>query len=220
VTTRPIDPGDGVTRPISIVGLVGGQWFGRDAEAALRRADALIGHARQFALLPADIPGERVELWGDIDAVIARAVEVRDSGGRACILSDGDPGYHGMLRQAIARLGEGVVAVYPAPSAVALACARAGVPWDDAVVVSLHGGTLDAAVAATLANPKVAVLVSKARPADAVGRALADAGVDDRLVVVCSRLGEAEAERVVFTDVAGLAAGTFDPLSVVVLRRP
>jgi precorrin-6Y C5,15-methyltransferase (decarboxylating) len=220
VTTRPVDRGDPRTRPITIVGLVGGQWFGRDAEAALRRAHVLIGHARQFALLPADIPGERVELWGDIDAVIARAVEARDSGGRACILSDGDPGYYGMLRLAIARLGEGAVAVHPAPSAVALACARAGIPWDDAVVVSLHGGTLDDAVAAAVAHPKVAVLVSKARPAAAVGRALADAGVDDRLVVVCSRLGEGEAERVVFTDVAGLADGTFDPLSVVLLRDP
>jgi precorrin-6B C5,15-methyltransferase / cobalt-precorrin-6B C5,C15-methyltransferase len=219
MTTRPVDRGD-TTRPIAIVGLVGGQWFGRDAEAALRRANVLIGHARQFALLPADIPGERVELWGDIDAVIARAVETREAGGSACILSDGDPGYYGMLRQAIARLGEGAVAVHPAPSAVALACARAGIPWDDAVVVSLHGGTLDAAVAAAAAHPTVVVLVSKARPAAAVGRALADAGIDDRLVVVCSRLGEAEAESVVFTDVAGLAAGAFDPLSVVILRRP
>jgi precorrin-6Y C5,15-methyltransferase (decarboxylating) len=219
MTTRPVDRGD-TTRPIAIVGLVGGQWFGRDAEAALRRADVLIGHGRQFALLPTDIPGERVELWGDIDAVVARAIETRDSGGRACILSDGDPGYYGMLRQAIARLGEGAVAVHPAPSAVALAFARAGIPWDDAVVLSLHGGTLDDTVAAAIAHAKVAVLVSKARPAAAVGRALADAGVDDRLVVVCSRLGEAEAERVVFTDVAGLAAGTFDPLSVVILRRP
>jgi precorrin-6Y C5,15-methyltransferase (decarboxylating) len=220
VTTRPVDRGAGSAPPISIVGLVGGQWFGRDADAALRRATVLIGHARQFALLPDDIPGERVELWGDIGEVIDRAVATRDMGGRACILSDGDPGYHGMLHHAIARLGEGAIAVHPAPSVVALACARAGTTWDDAVVLSLHGGMLDDVVAAAAAHPKVVVLVSKARPPDAVGRALADAGLDDRLVTVCSRLGEVEAERIVYTDVAGLAAGSFDLLSVVLLRRP
>ena len=203
--------------PIAIVGLLGGQWFGRDAEAVLRSADVLFGHDRQFAVLPRDIRGERVVLWGDLAAVVAGAVAARDAGRRACILAAGDPGFHGMVRFAAERLGEAALVVHPAPSSVSLACARLATPWSDAVVVSLHGQELDEAVAAVLAEPKVAVLVSKRRPAGALGRALVAAGCGPRDVAVCSRLAEPD-EEVTRTDLAGLAAGGFDDLSVVVVR--
>lgn len=206
-----------MTAPVAIVGLVGGQWFGRDAEAALRAADVLLGHARQFALLDPAIRGERVELWGDLQAVLDRAVEVRDRGGRACILADGDPGFHGMVGLAAAALGEEAIAVHPAPSSVALAFARVGTTWDDAVVVSLRRRTPEEAAAEVLAHDKAAVLVSPASPPEALGRALVAAGADGRRVAVCSRMGEPE-ERIVRTDAAGLAAGSFDPFSVVVVR--
>jgi precorrin-6Y C5,15-methyltransferase (decarboxylating) len=204
---------------IPIVGLLGGQWFGRDAEAALRRAGVLLGHARQFALLAEDIPGERVEAWGDLAAVLDQACALRDQGRRPCILAAGDPGFHGMVRFAVDRLGAAALAIHPAPSSVALAFARLGAPWGDATVVSLHGQPLDDAVAAVLAEPTVAVLVSRRQPAEALGRALCDAGCGPRDVAVCSHLAEPD-ETVVDTDLAGLAAGPFDDLSVVVVRAP
>ena len=204
---------------IPIVGLLGGQWFGRSAEAALREADVLLGHARQFALLTEDIEGERVESWGDLAAVLDQACAARDHGRRACILAAGDPGFHGMVRLAVDRLGADGVAVHPAPSSVALAFARLGERWDDATVVSLHGQPLDAAVGAVRAGPKVAVLVSKRQPAEALGHALIDAGCEPRDVAVCTRLAEPD-EAVVHTDLAGLATGPFDDLSVVVVRAP
>ena len=204
---------------IPIVGLLGGQWFGRSAEAALREADVLLGHARQFALLTEDIEGERVESWGDLAAVLDQACAARDHGRRACILAAGDPGFHGMVRLAVDRLGADGVAVHPAPSSVALAFARLGERWDDATVVSLHGQPLDTAVAAVRAGAKVAVLVSKRQPAEALGRALLDAGCEPRDVAVCTRLAEPD-EAVVHTDLAGLATGPFDDLSVVVVRAP
>lgn len=204
---------------VDIVGLHGGQWFGRRAEDALRAADVLIGHARQLAVLPADLPGEPVELWGDLDAVLAFAAARRDAGQRACVLAAGDPGFFGLARLAAARLGEASVAVHPAPSSIALAFARIGTNWDDTEVVSAHGRPLENAVAAVLAHPKVAVLVSRDQPPEALGKALLAADCGPRRAAVCSRLGE-EDESVVQTDLEGLAAGTFDPLSVVVLRAP
>jgi precorrin-6B C5,15-methyltransferase / cobalt-precorrin-6B C5,C15-methyltransferase len=205
--------------PVDVVGLHGGQCFGRDAAAALRAADALIGHARQLAELDPELPGEPVELWGDLDAVLGDAARRRAAGQRACILAAGDPGFFGLVRLAEARLGAAALRVFPAPSSVALACARLGTNWDDALVVSAHGRPLPHAVDAVQAHPKVAVLVAHDQPPEALGRALVDAGCPPRDVAVCSRLGEAD-ESVTSTDLAGLAARTWDPLSVVVLRAP
>lgn len=204
---------------IDVVGLHGGQWFGREAEAALHAADVLVGHARQLIVLPADLPGEPVELWGDLDAVLGFAAERRAAGQRVCVLAAGDPGFFGLVRLAVARLGAEAVRVLPAPSSVALAFARVRSNWDDAVVASAHGRPLPEAVATVLRHPKVAVLVSRDQPPEALGKALVAAGCGPRLVAVCARLGEPE-EDVVETDLPGLAAGTFDPLSVVVLRAP
>ena len=205
--------------PVDVVGLHGGQWYGRDAEAALRQADVLVGHARQLTALPPDLPGKPVELWGDLDAVLAFTAERRDEGQRACILAAGDPGFFGLVRLAAARFGPTGLRVHPAPSSIALAFARVGTNWDDALVVSAHGRPLHHAVEAIGRHPKVAVLMSRDQPPQALGQALLEAGSGARRVAVCSRMGEPD-EDVVLTDVPGLAAGTFDPLSVVVVQAP
>jgi precorrin-6Y C5,15-methyltransferase (decarboxylating) len=205
--------------PIPIVGLVGGEWFGRAAGDAMRTADVLLGHADQFALLPDDVPGEREEAWGDLDAVVDAAVAHRAAGRRPCILAAGDPGFRGMVGAAAARLGPEGLVVHPAPTSVALAFARLGADWGNAVVMSVRAHGLDEIAAAVRDHPEVAVLVSRAVTPEAVGRALLDAGCDDRSVAVCAHLGE-PSEQVTHTDVPGLAAGAFPPLSVVVIRRP
>jgi precorrin-6Y C5,15-methyltransferase (decarboxylating) len=205
--------------PVEIVGLHGGQWYGRDAEAALRESDVLIGHARQLADLPPELPGEPVELWGDLDSVLGFAAQRRSDGQRACILAAGDPGFFGLVRLAAARFGPAALRVHPAPSSIALAFARVGANWDDALVVSAHGRPLEHAVAAALRHAKVAVLVSRDQPPEALGQALVAAGCGTRRVAVCSRLGACD-ETVVHTDLAGLAGGTFDPLSVVLVQAP
>ena len=107
----------------------------------------------------------------------------------------------------------------PAPSAVAVAFARLGLPWDDAAVVSAHGRPLAEALDAARTWPKVAVLTSPESPPEAVGAALGALHLSFDLVAVCSQLGT-DAERVVELDLADLAAGTFDPVSVVVLVGP
>jgi precorrin-6Y C5,15-methyltransferase (decarboxylating) len=102
-----------------------------------------------------------------------------------------------------------------------MAFARLGLPWDDATVVSAHGRPLDAAVRAAAAarSRKVAILTSPDNPPEAVGKALRAGGVEVGSVAVVSRIGD-QAERVERLDLDALAAGSFDPMSVVVLARP
>jgi precorrin-6Y C5,15-methyltransferase (decarboxylating) len=208
------------TAPVSVVGLHGGAWYGAAAEKALRDADLLVGSARQHEdLVPATLPGTPVELWGRIDELAELCDERSAEGTLVCVLASGDPGFFGIVRALAARLGQERIAVHPAPSSITLAFARVGLPWDDAVIATCHGRPIEQAAESVLRHHKVAVLVSRDSPAEALGRALLDAGSSPRDVWVCSRLCEA-GESVTRTDLAGLAAGHFDPLSVVVFVAP
>ena len=59
--------------------------------------------------------------------------------GDVAILASGDPLYFGIGRTMIDRFGAERVRIFPALSAVQLACARFKVPWDDLTMLSLHG---------------------------------------------------------------------------------
>jgi precorrin-6Y C5,15-methyltransferase (decarboxylating) len=207
---------------VEVVGLVGGVAFGRGAGDALAGAEVVVGSERQLREvgeahgLPAG--AERVWLAGPLDAVLDTVADRSAEGRRVCVLASGDPGFFGIVRALGERLGPDRLAVHPAPSSVALAFARLGLSWDDAAVVSAHGRPLEAAVAAARRAGKAAILTSPDNPPEAVGKALRAAGhgryVDE--VAVVSRIGDA-AERVHRLDLDGLADGSFDPMSVVIV---
>jgi precorrin-6Y C5,15-methyltransferase (decarboxylating) len=135
------------------------------------------------------------------------------------VLASGDPGLFGIVRVLDERFGAGALQVHPAPSAISLAFARLGCSWDDARVVSAHGRPLDDALDQILPAPKVAVLTSPDHPPQAIGAALLAAGSAPRTVSVLTRIGE-PGERRFDGDLEQLATGTFDPMSIVILRDP
>lgn len=201
---------------ISLVGALSPPAEGRcplsaEASLALEEADLLIGAPRLLEGLRA-VP-RRLGLSGDIESVLDT---IAAEEGRVCLLASGDPGFFGILRPLAERFGPGAVEVHPSPSAVSVAFARLGLPWDDAVVVSAHGRPPGPAVARAAGARKAAVLVSSSFTASDLGAALVAAGARFSLVAVCSRLGASD-EAVERTDLEGLAARCWDPLSVVVL---
>jgi precorrin-6Y C5,15-methyltransferase (decarboxylating) len=207
--------------PVTVVGLHGGTSYGTAATAALREADLVVGSARHLAATAGgrgDGSGQLL-LAGPLDDVIVRIIEAHRAGRRVCVLASGDPGFFGIVRLLGDRLGSEHLVVHPAPSSVALAFARIGRSWDDAVVVSAHGRPIPEAVAAVVAasNPAVAILTSPDATPELLGRALVAAGEPHCTVTVASHLGDAR-ETVTTTDLAGLAGGTFDPMSVVILH--
>jgi precorrin-6B C5,15-methyltransferase / cobalt-precorrin-6B C5,C15-methyltransferase len=203
---------------VAVVGLLGGVPYGHDAAKALAGAAVVVGSPRQLAEAPVPPAAEAVPLRGPLDAVLENVDRRAGSGARVCVLASGDPGFFGIVRALGARVGPDRLEVHPAPSSVALAFARLGLPWDDAVVVSAHGRPLAAAVDTVVGsgNAKVAVLTAPDSPPQALGRALLDAGCGPRRVAVASHLG-GDREQVTHTGLDGLAAGTFDAMSVVVL---
>jgi precorrin-6B C5,15-methyltransferase / cobalt-precorrin-6B C5,C15-methyltransferase len=201
--------------PIAVVGLLGGVPYGASAQAELVECDVLVGARRNLDAV-GNPAAERVDFDGplpDLLDVIASRAKTRH---RVCILASGDPGFFGIVRALADRFGAQALTVHPAPSSVALAFARLGVPWDDADVVSTQIASLEEAVEVVVRSTKSAVLVTAATPPEVIGRALLDARCPGRHVAVCARIGEAD-EEVIHTDLDGLAAGAFDPLAVVVL---
>jgi precorrin-6Y C5,15-methyltransferase (decarboxylating) len=177
----------------------------------------LAGGRRQLDQVAPAVPAgtPTVTIGGDLAPLLDRLAR---QPGPVGVVASGDPGFFGIVRALAERFGPAALAVRPAPSSVSLAFARLGLPWDDAVVVSAHGRPLGAAAAVAARAAKAAVLVSPETPPEALGKELLALGADPAQVVVCSRLGLA-GETIERTDLAGLAAGTWDPLSVVVVVR-
>jgi precorrin-6Y C5,15-methyltransferase (decarboxylating) len=193
---------------VAVLGVHGGR-VPPGSEDLLARATVVAGgRAALDALAP---PGaRRIALGADLGPALD-AIAAAD--GPACVLASGDPGFFGIVRRLAERLGPERLDVRPAPSSVALAFARLGVPWDDALVVSAHGRAPEAAVNAALRHPKVAVLTSPAAPPALFARALTGTG---RRMAVASRLG-LPGERVDEGPPEALAARDFGEPSVVVV---
>ncbi len=152
-----------------------------------------------------------VELAGDLQPALA---ELDAAGGPSVVLASGDPGFFGVVRVLAERFGRHRLEVLPSVSSVAAAFAAAGLPWDDALVVTAHGRDPNPVVHACLAHPKVAVLTQPGfGPAELAAR-LAGSG---RRLVVAERLGEPD-QRVVEGEPATIEAGRWaDPNVVLVL---
>jgi precorrin-3B C17-methyltransferase/precorrin-6y C5,15-methyltransferase (decarboxylating) CbiE subunit/precorrin-6Y C5,15-methyltransferase (decarboxylating) CbiT subunit len=203
---------------IHVVGLLGGRPVGDEAVEALRSARLVAGGTGQLRAV-ADLLAPGVET-ATVAGGLAALEDVARHPGPVVVLASGDPGFHGIVRALGARLGPERLAVHPAPSSVALAFARLGLPWDDAVVASCHTGDAARAAARVAGAPVAAVLCGPAAPPEAVGAALEALGAHHPLVAVATRLGETGDAVTRLDGVAALAAGHFDHRSVVVLAHP
>ncbi|MGW7444341.1 precorrin-6y C5,15-methyltransferase (decarboxylating) subunit CbiE [Kitasatospora sp. NPDC054795] len=162
------------------------------AGAALAAATLVAGAPYQLNALPVPEAAERITL-GNVRQAARRIAEHR---GAAVVVAEGDPGFFGVVRT-LRRPEYGLeLEVLPAVSSVAAAFARAGMPWEDARVVSVHGGRLRRAANICRAHPKVAVLTAPgAGPAEL---ALMLRGVH-RTFVVCEALGTPDEDVTVLT---------------------
>jgi precorrin-6B C5,15-methyltransferase / cobalt-precorrin-6B C5,C15-methyltransferase len=197
------------TATIAVVG-VGPDGVGVRGRELVAGAALVAGGERHLAA-HAPAGAATVRLTGDLRPALD-AIAAAD--GPVVVLASGDPGFFGILRALAERLGHERLDVLPGISSIALAFARAGVPWDDALVVSAHGRDPAAAVNAARAHPKVAILTAPDAPASALAGELRGA---DRRLVVAARLGEPD-ELVVEGTADQISAGRFaDPHVLLVL---
>ncbi|GAA3927453.1 bifunctional cobalt-precorrin-7 (C(5))-methyltransferase/cobalt-precorrin-6B (C(15))-methyltransferase [Actinomadura viridis] len=187
-----------------------------EARELLERAALVVGGARHLAALP--VPdGARTVVMGDVRAALDEidAAAGAGDGRRIVVVASGDPGFFGIVR-ALRERGHRP-RVLPALSSVARAFARAGLPWDDALVVSAHGRELRRAVNACRAHPKVAVLTAPGAGPAELARALFPQ--TPRTFVVCEDLGGPR-ERVVTVRPAEASTRPWHDPNVVLVLDP
>jgi precorrin-6Y C5,15-methyltransferase (decarboxylating) len=169
-----------MSAPIVVLGVTGGR-VPPGTEALLAEADVVAGGRTVLAAL-APSNARQVVLGARLSATLG---VLADEPGHVCVLASGDPGFFGIVRALGAVVGRGRLEVHPAPSSVALAFARLGVPWDDALVVSAHARDPRPAIHTALRHPKVAILTDDST-ADIV------AALHGRRVTVAEALGTAD----------------------------
>lgn len=189
----------------------------RDGEA-LAAATLVVGARRHLtaACRAADVPADAQQL---VLGPLAPALDVigkKLAGGAAgvVVLASGDPGFFGIVRALAERFGADALDVRPGAPSVAVAFARIGLPWDDAVVVSAHGRDLRTAVNVCRAHPKTAVLTGPGSGPAELGAELAYRATE-RTLVVATALGDPAHERIERMSPAEAAAREWDAVSVV-----
>ena len=129
-------------QPCRVIGVLddGAASLSATALAFLRRADWVIGGARTLALLDDDIAPHAIrrDLTGQLSAVPGWIAAAREAGQTSVVLATGDPLCHGIASYLASRLCIEAVEVLPNLSTVQLACARLGLAWQDARIVSVH----------------------------------------------------------------------------------
>lgn len=206
-------------RAVTVVGVGDDGCLGLSARAAgaVAGARVLAGGARHLAFFP-QFEGERIALDRGLDAAVARVAEAAAEL-PVCVLASGDPLFFGIGARVVAAVGAEHVEVLPQPSSVQWAFARAGLPWHDALLLSLHGRGLAGLAVRLRHAAKAALLTDAERSPAAIARHLADHGERGLRAVLCERLCHAE-ERVRHLSLEALAATEdVDPLNVLLLVR-
>ena len=185
---------------------------------AVLRASVLVGGERQLQFFP-QFCGERIVLKSGLSQVLERVSELAEEH-NVCILASGDPLFYGVGGLVLRKLGSAHVEVIPQPSSVQLAFASAGLSWDDAAVISLHGRPLIGLLTRLRSRAKVAVLTDgECSPPRIAAHLLEHGQAGGWTAWVCERLGGPDERVRSFALEALAAASDIDPLNVLLLQR-
>ncbi len=189
------------------------------ARALLSSATLLAGGVRHLSFAN-DIKAEKFILKGNLKELVERLeAELAKPEGKPIVLASGDPLFFGVGKYLIGKLGAARVRVHPYLSSMQLAFARAGVAWDDAVLLSVHGRALDELAALAPTALRVGVFTDTPNHPGEVARYLIELGwPSDAQAWVVEHI-EGPQEKVTAATLADLKSLSFGDLNVVIAQR-
>ena len=191
-------------------GLIG---LGEGARRAIGDAEFVFGGRRHLQLAQAAIAGE-ARAWPvpfDVADVLALC------GRKVCVLASGDPFNHGVGATLARHVAPDEMAVWPAPSAFALAAARLGWPLQEVETISLHGRPIG--LLRPLLHPatRIVALTSNGAAPASIAALLARHGFGTSRLTVLECLGGAR-ERISSFQAGEFGNFRFDDLNVVAIE--
>lgn len=173
---------------------------------------------------------DKVLLINNVEETLAFLADQLAGGGDklpAVLIASGDPLFFGIGRLALERFGPDRVEILPDLSSIQIAFAGIKEPWDDALLMSLHGGPFprkrrklpygpDDLAQLLLRHPKIAILTDGVNNPAVIARALSKES--DVKIYVCQRLGYADESIAVGTP-EEIAGKTFAEPNVVIVKR-
>ncbi len=145
------------------------------------------------------------------------------------LLASGDPLFHGIARRVIKECGAGNVEIYPEISCLQAAFCKIKEPWDDAFLISLHGGLVNSKhrsytpedlPALILKHPKIGILTDPKNNPSVIAKALTGYSFSDCLTIhVCQRIGYDDEEILSGAPVKMANRQFKDPNVVIVVRK-
>lgn len=182
-----------------------------EAKEALNRADCIIGAKRAVEAV-----NRKSDSFCSMDyAKILEFIKAHPEYREIAIVMTGDTGFYSGTKKLLPLLKEYDTKVYPGISSLQYLCAKSGISWDDAYILSLHGRE-GSAVPAVIENEKVFVLLGGAGGVKRVLDELCAHGLGEIEVYVGERLSYPE-ERIVKGTAGELCMERFDPLSVLLI---
>lgn len=223
--------------PCRVIGVLddGAASLSPTALAYLRNADVVIGGARTLALFERECkPGAvRHDLTKRLKEVPEWVRAARNDHLACVVLATGDPLCHGIAPYLAQHLCVDALDILPNLSTLQLACARVGLAWQDARIVSVHardagewtrgstpGHGLYGLAQALRRESRLLVLTSPDNSPDRIARLLLAEGLgDDFHMAVAENLLQPEERVLADLDPRDAATMRFADLNVVLLWR-
>ncbi|MGF7143047.1 precorrin-6Y C5,15-methyltransferase (decarboxylating) [Anaerotaenia torta] len=197
------------TWQISLIGMGMGSSALLTGEAwqAIDEAEVIFGAERLLEDLPRQVRTYPYYLAGDIIPCL-KEIEKKTAGrkgpgcgciGRAVILFSGDTGFYSGAQKLYEALQQEIaggelqaeVRICPGISSLSYLCARAGMSWQDARILSIHGRSADVP-RAVRSNRKSFLLVSGLEDMRRLGAELLEAGLDEVRIIAGYQLSYPE----------------------------
>ncbi|MEJ3960027.1 precorrin-6y C5,15-methyltransferase (decarboxylating) subunit CbiE [Brachymonas sp. G13] len=223
--------------PCRIIGVLddGAASLSATALAYIRNADVLIGGTRTLALLAHHARDTAVQhdLTGALAQVPGWIAQAREADQSCVVLATGDPLCHGIAPWLAQQLCIEALEILPNLSTLQLACARIGLAWQEAKIVSVHskdagewqrgslpGHGLYALAQAVRAHDRLLLLTSPANTPARIARLLLAEGLGEAFqLAVAENLLQPDERVYAQLTPAEAAAMDFAPLNVVLLWR-
>jgi precorrin-6Y C5,15-methyltransferase (decarboxylating) len=168
---------------------------------------------------------DRVKVINDVDETINfLKSEIQNPKSKIIVLlASGDSLFHGIGRRVLSEIGKDAVEIFPDLSSIQVAFSRIKEPWDDALLISLHGGKRKKLKYAMSDIPlllkeyeKIGILTDKTKNPVEIAKTLIQIPCQ---IFVCERLGLTD-ERIIEGTPVNIAGQQFlEPNVVIVINR-